>query len=163
MSNEHPTPEAIMQLTRAYAGSKALVSAVELGLLTTLVDGPLTSEALMAKLGLQPRGTTDWLDALVSLGILERDGDLYANTAATDLCLDRAKPTWPGTQRRNGPVAHRVRMPPIEWALASVRGEPQRSGRRPRRMIVPKAYGGRFWKRVRLRRRGRHSTFPSWR
>jgi O-methyltransferase len=45
---------------------------------------------------LQPRGTTDWLDALVSLGMLERDGDLYANTAATDLYLDRAKPTYVG-------------------------------------------------------------------
>jgi hypothetical protein len=39
MSKEQPTPDAIMQLTRAYAGSKALVSAVELGLFTTLADG----------------------------------------------------------------------------------------------------------------------------
>jgi hypothetical protein len=42
MSNEHATPEAIGQLSRAYAGSKALVSAVELGLFTTLANGPLT-------------------------------------------------------------------------------------------------------------------------
>jgi hypothetical protein len=96
MSNQHPTPDAIMQLTRAYAGSKALVSAVELDLFTTLADGPLTGEALRAKLGLQPRGTADWLDALVSLGMLERNGDLYANTAATDLYLDRAKPAYVG-------------------------------------------------------------------
>jgi hypothetical protein len=96
MSNEQPTPDAILQLTRAYAGSKALVSGVELGLFTTLADGPLTGEVLRAKLGLQPRGSTDWLDALVSLGMLERDGDLYANTAATDLYLDRAKPTYVG-------------------------------------------------------------------
>jgi hypothetical protein len=96
MSNQHPTPDAIMQLTRAYAGSKALVSAVELELFTTLADGPRTGEALRAKLGLQLRGTTDWLDALVSLGMLARDGDLYANTAATDLYLDRAKPTYVG-------------------------------------------------------------------
>jgi hypothetical protein len=96
MSNQHPTPDAIMQLTRAYAGSKALVSAVELELFTTLADGPLTGEALRAKLGLQSRGTADWLDALVSLGMLERDGDLYANTPAIDLHLDRAKPTYVG-------------------------------------------------------------------
>jgi hypothetical protein len=96
VSNEHPAPDAIMQLTRAYAGSKALVSAVELELFTTLADGPLTGEALRAKLGLQSRGATDWLDALVSLGMLDRDGDLYANTAATDLYLDRAKPTYVG-------------------------------------------------------------------
>ena len=96
MSNEQPTPEAIMQLTRAYAGSKALVSAVELRLFTTLAAGPLTGEVLMAKLGLQPRGARDWLDALVSLGMLERDSDRYANTAATDLYLDEAKPTYVG-------------------------------------------------------------------
>jgi len=51
---------------------------------------------LAAKLGLQPRGTIDWLDALVSLGMLERSGDVYANTAATGLFLDRAKPTYLG-------------------------------------------------------------------
>jgi hypothetical protein len=96
VSNEHPAPDAIMQLTRAYAGSKALVSAVELELFTTLADGPFTGEALRAKLGLQSRGATDRLDALVSVGMLDRDGDLYANTAATDLYLDRAKPTYVG-------------------------------------------------------------------
>ncbi len=69
MSNEHPTPEAIMQLTRAYAGSKALVSAAQLGLLTTLADGPLTGEVLRAKLGLQPRGTTDWLAGPTDEGV----------------------------------------------------------------------------------------------
>jgi Dimerisation domain len=94
MSTEYPTPEAIIQLTPAYAGSKALVSAVELRLFTTLADGPLPGAVPRAKLGLQPRGTVDWLDALVSLGMLERDGDRYANTAATDLYLDRAKPRF---------------------------------------------------------------------
>jgi hypothetical protein len=88
MGNEQPTPGAIMQLSRAYAGSKALLSAVQLALFTTLADRPLTDEALRAKLGLQPRGTADWLDALVSLGTLDRDGDPYANTATTDLYLD---------------------------------------------------------------------------
>jgi len=35
-----------MQLTHGYAGSKALVAAVELGLLTTLANGPLTGAGL---------------------------------------------------------------------------------------------------------------------
>jgi hypothetical protein len=85
-----------MQLTRAFAGSKLLVAAVERGLFTTLADGSLTGAELRAKLGLQQRGSTDWLDALVSLGMLERDGDRYANSPATDLYLDRAKPTYVG-------------------------------------------------------------------
>jgi hypothetical protein len=96
MSNKQPVPDAIMQLGLAFWGSKALLSAVELDLFTTLARGPLTGTTLTAKLGLQPRGTTDWLDALVSLGMLKRTGDHYANTPATDLYLDRAKPTYLG-------------------------------------------------------------------
>jgi hypothetical protein len=80
----------------AFWGSKALLTAVELGLFTTLAQGPLTSKALAADLGLQPRGTTDWLDALVSLGMLNRVGDQYDNTPATGLFLDRGKPTYLG-------------------------------------------------------------------
>jgi hypothetical protein len=96
MSNKQPVPDAIMQLGLAFWGSKALLSAVELDLFTTLARGPLTGTTLTAKLGLQPRGTTDWLDALVSLGMLKRTRDQYANTPATDLYLDRAKPTYLG-------------------------------------------------------------------
>jgi len=96
MTNRQPVPDAIMQLGLAFWGSKALLSAVELGLFTTLAHGPLTAKALTATLGLQPRGAADWLDALVSLGMLDRSGDEYANTPATALYLDRAKPTYLG-------------------------------------------------------------------
>jgi hypothetical protein len=96
MTDEQTTPDAIMQLGLAFWGSKALLTAVELGLFTTLAHGPLTGKELIAKLELQPRGTTDWLDALVSLGILERTIDEYANTAATGLFLDRNKPSYIG-------------------------------------------------------------------
>jgi hypothetical protein len=96
MTDEQATPDAIMQLGLAFWGSKALLSAIELDLFTTLAQGPLTAKDLAAKLGLQPRGTTDWLDALVSLGMLERTVDEYANTAATGLYLDRNKPSYIG-------------------------------------------------------------------
>jgi len=96
MTNKQTTPDAIMQLGMAFWGAKALLSAVELGLFTTLARGPLTGKRLTAELGLQPRGTTDWLDALVSLGMLERVVDEYANTAATGLFLDRNKPSYIG-------------------------------------------------------------------
>src|SRR5215470_15364782 len=96
MTDKQPGPDAIMELGLAFWGSKALLSAVELGLFTTLAAGPLTGEMLITRLGLQPRGTADWLDALVSLGMLERAGDQYANTPATGLFLDRAKPSYLG-------------------------------------------------------------------
>lgn len=96
MTDEQATPDAILQLGLAFWGSKALLTAVELGLFSTLAHGPLTAKELTAQLGLQPRGTTDWLDALVSLGMLERTVDEYANTAATGLFLDRNKPSYIG-------------------------------------------------------------------
>jgi len=96
MTNEHTTPDAMMQLGLAFWGSKALLSAVELGVFTALAHGPLTAKELTTKLDLQPRGTTDWLDALVSLGMLERTVDEYANTPATGLFLDRNKPSYIG-------------------------------------------------------------------
>jgi hypothetical protein len=97
MTNKQPVADAIMQLGLAFWGSKALLTAVELDLFTTLARGPLTAETLTAKLGLQQRGTTDWLDALVSLGMLRRSADgEYANTPATGLFLDRAQPSYLG-------------------------------------------------------------------
>jgi O-methyltransferase domain/Dimerisation domain len=95
-TNAGPTPDAILQLGLGFWGSKALLTAVELGVFTTLADGPLTGKVLSDRLGLQSRGTNDWLDALVSLGMLDRTGDEYANTAATDLFLDRDKPSYLG-------------------------------------------------------------------
>jgi hypothetical protein len=96
MTDEQTTPDAIMRLGLAFWGSKALLTAVELGLFTALAQGPLTAKELTAKLGLQPRGTADWLDALVSLGMLKRTVDEYANTPATALFLDRNKPSYIG-------------------------------------------------------------------
>lgn len=91
------TPAAIMQLGTAFWGAKTLLSAVELGIFSELATaGPLDGEALRERLGLHPRGTRDFFDALVALGMLERNEGHYANTPATELFLDRAKPTYIG-------------------------------------------------------------------
>ena len=90
------TPDAIMQLGFGFWGSKTLLSAVELGLFTELAKGPLTLEEARARFGLHERGARDFLDALTALGMLNRDQGRYSNTPATDLYLDRAKPTYVG-------------------------------------------------------------------
>jgi hypothetical protein len=90
------TPDAIMQLGCGYWGSKTLLSAVELGLFTGLAGGPLTLDEVRARFGLHERSARDFLDALVALGMLEREQGRYANTPATNLYLDRAKPTYIG-------------------------------------------------------------------
>jgi hypothetical protein len=90
-------PDAILELGFAFWGSKTLLSAIELGVFSELAGaGPLDGDALRERLGLHPRSATDFFDALVALGMLEREDGRYANTPSTDLFLDRAKPSYVG-------------------------------------------------------------------
>jgi hypothetical protein len=92
-----PTPDAIMQLGLGFWGSKALLSGVELGLFSELAAaGSLDGDRLRERLGLHPRSAHDFFDALVALGMLRREDGLYSNAAATELFLDRAKPSYIG-------------------------------------------------------------------
>ena len=84
------TPEAILQLGFAFWGSKTLLSAVELGVFSELAEaGALECDALRERLGLHPRSAADFFDALVALGMLDREDGRYANTPATG----RSRPT----------------------------------------------------------------------
>ena len=86
----------ILQLGLAFWGSKTLLSAVELGVFTELGRRPLPTEVLIGRLGLNGRGARDFLDALVALDMLKRDGETYTNTPAAGLFLDRSKPSYIG-------------------------------------------------------------------
>jgi len=94
------TPAHILQIGMGFWASKTLLSAVELGVFTHLADGPKTGAALEAVLGLHPRATFDFLDALVSLDLLARQGNgeaaLYANTPETARFLDRGSADYVG-------------------------------------------------------------------
>jgi hypothetical protein len=91
-----PTPDHILQVGFAFWASKMLQSAVELEVFTELAKHPLSRTELQGRLGLHPRSARDFFDALVATGFLERDGDVYRNTPATDLFLDKRKPTYIG-------------------------------------------------------------------
>ncbi|GAB3435957.1 methyltransferase [Flindersiella endophytica] len=70
-----------------------LMSAVQLGVFADLARRPdATLDELTERLGLHPRGARDFLDALVALRLLEREGGRYRNTAAAGTYLDPAKP-----------------------------------------------------------------------
>jgi O-methyltransferase/methyltransferase family protein len=90
------TPASIMQLGLGFWGSKTLLSAIELGLFTELASAPLSADELISRLKLHPRGASDFFDALVALGMLEREDGLYRNAADTNIFLDRRKPTYVG-------------------------------------------------------------------
>ncbi|HZE16717.1 MAG TPA: methyltransferase dimerization domain-containing protein, partial [Mycobacterium sp.] len=95
-----PDPSAIMDIATGYWRSKVLLSAVGLGLFTELAKAPLTGAEIQDAFGLQPRPAADFLDALVSMGLLRREGDgdgaRYANTPETEHFLDSASPAYVG-------------------------------------------------------------------
>ncbi len=94
------TPSQIMQVGVGFWASKTLLTAVNLELFTHLTLCPLSGEEIKKKLGLQSRALYDFLDTLVSLGFLNREGlkdeAFYSNTEETDLFLDKAKPSYIG-------------------------------------------------------------------
>lgn len=94
--SEDPTPDQIMQVGLGFWASKTLLSAVEMELFTELARHPESGEALRDRLGLHPRSSQDFLDALVALGFLEREDGVYRNTPSTDLFLDKHKPSYIG-------------------------------------------------------------------
>jgi len=91
-----PSPEHILQTGLAFWASKTLLSAVEMEVFTELARGPESLEVLTGRLGLHPRGSRDFLDALVALGFLDREDGSYRNTPSTDLFLDKHKPSYIG-------------------------------------------------------------------
>ena len=91
-----PTPDHILQVGFSFWACKTLLSAIELQVFTELAQHPLPLTELQGRLGLHPRSARDFFDALVATGFLERDGGTYRNTSATDLYLDKRKPTYVG-------------------------------------------------------------------
>jgi len=92
----HPAPDQILQVGLGFWASKTLLSAIEMEVFTELARHPADGESLQHRLGLHPRSSADFLDALVALGFLERHDGIYRNTPSTDLYLDKHKPTYLG-------------------------------------------------------------------
>ena len=102
MTTIAPSPEHIMQIGMGFWASKTLLSAVEMELFTEFAKHPEDLATLTGRLGLHPRSSRDFLDALVALGFLNRNDGIYSNTPSTDLFLDKiSRPTlaacwkWP--------------------------------------------------------------------
>jgi len=95
-----PSPARILEIGMGFWASKTLLSAVELRLFTTLGEGPLGAAEIEDEIGLHPRATRDFLDALVALKMLDRVGDgpeaLYRNTTDAALFLDKTSPAYVG-------------------------------------------------------------------
>ncbi|MFG1603153.1 methyltransferase dimerization domain-containing protein [Actinoplanes sp. NPDC049265] len=91
-----PGLDSLLSVATGFMAARTLLAAVELGVFTLLGDGPRTGARIAGEAGLHARATADFLDSLVALRLLERDGDTYRNSLDADLYLDREKPTYVG-------------------------------------------------------------------
>ena len=89
-----------MEVGMAFWPAKILLSAIELGLFTKLGGGSMIGSEIQDALQLHPRANPDFVDTLVALQFLDRDGDgpdaKYRNTAETAAFLDRNSPQFMG-------------------------------------------------------------------
>lgn len=96
MTTDTSNPAGILRLANSFCDAKALLTAVELGLFTTLHTAPATEEEIRDGLGLHGRGLYDWLELLVELNLLERDNGRYRNGAGPDAFLVRGMSSYIG-------------------------------------------------------------------
>jgi len=94
------TPVNIIRIGTGFWSAKPLLTAVRLGLFTELAAGPLFVSEIRQKLGLQSDSSLDFLDTLVTWGIIERHGKgftaIYCNSPEADTFLNRRKPDYLG-------------------------------------------------------------------
>jgi len=94
------SPARIFETGLGFWASKVFLTAVNYGLFTMLANGSKTSMEIKAALNLNGRGLVDFLDTLVALKFLHRQGNgaeaKYSNSVETGTFLDKAKPTYIG-------------------------------------------------------------------
>ncbi len=86
------TPEPILRLASSFMAAKHLFAANELGLFEALADSSATIDTLAARTGLTRRAARISADAMVALGLIERDGDMYRNSATAAAFLSGQGP-----------------------------------------------------------------------
>src|SRR5262249_32454925 len=100
LMSEPLSPATILDTGRDFMASKVLLAAVKLGVFDALAGGPRTGDELRERLRLHPRAIPDFPDALVALGMLDRQGNgpaaRYANTPETGRVLVRTSDDYMG-------------------------------------------------------------------
>jgi O-methyltransferase domain/Dimerisation domain len=81
------TPDLIMQLGTSFMVTRHLIAAAEVGVFEALGEEVLDLDALAARIAIPRRTTRICADAMVALGLLERDGPLYRNSPVADAFL----------------------------------------------------------------------------
>jgi predicted O-methyltransferase YrrM len=126
MTSEMWTPERIDQIAN-YQPDRLVLEAASLDIPGQLADGPLTAEELAERLGLEPRATLLFLDALTGLELLNKQDNRYSNTAAAGRFLVPGSPDYMG---------HRLKAARHNWELWARLPEGLRTGSRQREKSI---------------------------
>jgi hypothetical protein len=111
--------DRIYDIAGGFRASEILLSALELGLFTELAKGPRSCGQLLRTLGLDERVARDFLDMLVALDLLRREGAgsdaIYVNSRESDHFLDCNSPAYIGAELG----AANLRLAPLWKELAA--------------------------------------------
>lgn len=75
-------PDPLLQTIRAFQESRVVLTAIELDVFTAVSSGATAAE-VAATIGADPRATEMLLNALVAMRLVEKRGDVFANTPAS--------------------------------------------------------------------------------
>jgi SAM-dependent methyltransferase len=92
MAKEITSPGQLMEMVSAFRISRIILSAFELDIFTILKHQALTSAEAAAKLKMDPRSTDRFMNAVVAIGLLNKTGGRFRNTAFSAKYLVRGEP-----------------------------------------------------------------------
>ncbi|MFI0420873.1 methyltransferase [Spongiactinospora sp. 9N601] len=110
MPSDKHTPLPLIRIAMGLYESQVLRAGIELRLFEHLAAGPATAAELEKACGLHPTLSGDFLNALVAMDLLERDGSHYEMPARTAAHLDPRSPGYIG-----GALAFMQRQYPV-WS-----------------------------------------------
>ena len=115
----------ISRIAYGFMASRALFAALDLDIFSRLSGQPKTLDVLARDSGIAANRLLTFLTALVSLGLLVKDGELYTNAPASETFLVRGAPKDFGDYLRvvNGKMSY----PYLTELDAALRGERIRS------------------------------------
>jgi SAM-dependent methyltransferase len=87
------TPDPIFQIASGFMAAKHLFVANEVGLFEQLSDGPATLDTLAGRTGVARSRLRILADAMVALGFVERQGEVYQNAPVAATFLTGHTPT----------------------------------------------------------------------
>ena len=112
------SPERTLAIVGGIRAAEALFAALELGVFTELGKGPRSLRQLQQAIGLHEPVARDFLDSLVTLGLLDREGSgheaIYVNTREAARFLDSKSTAYIGAQLH----AASARLAPLWQARA---------------------------------------------